>query len=480
MAARTVAVVVAAAAAAATTAAFDVDLEPCPDCPLPGWEVFDVPSYMVVPGTVAVSATDRAESSGKGTPGALPAAIETETIDNGVERPWADEGYSELITFGGYSGTGLCTMYDRTEHLNGHTKCPLKKDWYKMWRPDANSFKPDYTCWIDDMTPIQQQSKLHNPPGTHTLIGNCPKAGSPIPNATFRGGAYDFRYGGIRPQDDNPDAALYPTIAKHIEEKVADKGLKVVIKGCSGGTINSYAFLMSQTQAWRDKHIKAWIPMSPVFGGTITSLQSVLTGWQVGGGDVGRCLGRSVAIHLPSVLWMWPHPGENDADGLWNRTETLVQTPSKNYTAYDLGEMLTDMGLTRTKALWELEKHDWLDAFPPPFVDTYSYYGYGTRSPAGWIVNHDFSPETDGPDKCPPNDMKTLTRTWDDGDQYPKRSNARAGVWADAHAKAGFVLKNYGYKGQKHSCSCGVAQCTTDYACMMAKLEGKTPPANCK
>ena len=52
---------------------------------------------------------------------------------------------------------------------------------------------------------------------------------------------------GIRPQD-NPDAALYPEIAKHIEDILNSTGKKVVIRGCSGGTINGYAFLMSQVR----------------------------------------------------------------------------------------------------------------------------------------------------------------------------------------------------------------------------------------
>jgi hypothetical protein len=65
---------------------------------------------------------------------------------------------------------------------------------------------------------------------------------------------------------------------------------------------------------------------------------------------------------------MWPHPG--DKYGEWNRTEILVQTPKKNYTAYDLEEMLTDMGLALTKDLYNLEKTDLLGSFEPPMIDT--------------------------------------------------------------------------------------------------------------
>jgi len=455
----------AAASAPNKPAKYDIDLKPCPDCPKMGWEVFDVPPEFMPQSAVEVSLENM---TGIG---------ERDILDNGVERPWNGEGYSEMITFGGYSSTSLCTRYNRTEHLNGHTKCPLKKDWYHMWRPEAQSFLPDISCWIDDMTPVQKGSTLHNPPGTNTVIGTCPKAGAdPVPS--YKGGNYDFRYGGIRPQDDNPDAALYPEIAKHIEDVVekAD-GKKVVIKGCSGGTINSYAFIMSQTLEWRKKHILAWVPMSPVFGGTITSLESVLSGWQVGGGDAGRCLGRSVAIHLPSVLWMWPHPGT--VEGEWNKTEVLIMTPSKNYTAYDLDRMLTDLGLPKSQALYDLEKNDLLGKFEPPMVDTYAFYGFGIKSPAGYKFDYDFTPAVGGPTVCPPGKHTTFYREWDNGDMYPRRSNARAGVWAEAHARAGVALKNYGYKGQKHSCSCSVAECTHDYNCLMAKLKGDAPPAGC-
>eukprot|EP00035_Acanthoeca_spectabilis_P012364 m.220571 g.220571 ORF g.220571 m.220571 type:complete len:199 (-) comp15602_c0_seq3:4133-4729(-) len=159
----------------------DIDLEPCPECAYQGWEVFSVPSEMVpwpLPAQPEVNITG-----------------ERDIVDNGVERPWGDDGYSELITFGGYSGTALCTRYNRTEHIGGHDKCPLKKDWYGMWRPTAASLLPDVQCWIDDMTPIQKGNTLHNPPGTNTVIGACPPAGT-TPTPSYKGGQYDFRYGG--------------------------------------------------------------------------------------------------------------------------------------------------------------------------------------------------------------------------------------------------------------------------------------------
>mmetsp|Transcript_135052 Transcript_135052/g.190989 ORF Transcript_135052/g.190989 Transcript_135052/m.190989 type:complete len:176 (+) Transcript_135052:3-530(+) len=175
---------------------------------------------------------------------------------------------------------------------------------------------------------------------------------------------------------------------------------------------------------------------------------------------------------------MWPHPGSSE--GYWNKTEVLIMTPSKNYTAFDFDRMLQDLGLPKTLALYDLEKNDLLNKFEPPMIDTYSFYGYGISSPAGYKFDYDFKPEIDGPDKCPPGAHSTFYREWDNGDKYPRRSGARAGVWAEAHARAGVVLKNLGYKGNKHGCGCTTAECTHDYDCLMAKLKGDAPPKGCE
>jgi len=437
----------------------DPDLQLCPDCVSSGWEV------LLAPPTEPQSPDDLTYPGANLT---LPNSSETDIFHNGVERDSYGAGYSEIIAFGGYSSYGLCTRNNRTEHINNHTACPLKKDWYQMWRPTAGDIA-DLVCWNDDMIAYPEGDKLNAAPGSTTIVGSCPKPGGEIPPYTWNG--YDFRYGGVRPQD-NDYAALYPALAKYIEAKVTKTGKKVVIRGCSGGTINGYAFLMSQTKAWRQKHIMAFLAIAPVFGGTISSLKSVLNGWNVGSGSAARCVGRYVAIHLPSVLWMWPHPG--DGPGQWNKTEVLISSPTKNYTAYDLDELLKDLGLPLSSKIYSIEKKDYLDTFEPPMIDTYVFYGYGIKTEAAYKFGHNFSADTDGPLACPPSDMTALYRPWDDGDvTAPLRSTARARVWADAQAREGYVLRNAGYKGQAHACDCKTAECTKDYNCILNKLAGR-------
>lgn len=394
---------------------------------------------------------------------------------NTVNRTYEND-YSAIIDFTGYSQTGLCAKYTRSAPIDGHSECPLERDWFVLWPPVAGQYGAPGACFVDEMRAYQAGNTLNSAPGTEVRLNRCPNG---EPTDKWSGG-YDWRYGGIRPQD-NADMRLWPEIKQRVEEEYAkhDPPKKVVVKGYSGGTIASYAFLMSQTLEWRQKHVMAWVLTSPVFGGTIASLHSILAGWKRGAMD--RCSGRAAALYVPSVLWMWPRPGESKY--FWNRTETIVWTESRNYTAYDLEGMLRDMGLPKVASLYNLEKNDLLNSFAPPMIDTYAFYGYDVSTQAGFEMlgdknkRRDFSPAIDGPDVCPPQKDRAVVRPWDNGDGVGSlRSTSRAGAWEEAHQRAGIVLANRGYKGMGHSCS--AAQCKADQKCVLDKLAGK-PHGDC-
>jgi hypothetical protein len=121
---------------------------------------------------------------------------------------------------------------------------------------------------------------------------------------------------------------------------------------------------------------------------------------------------------------------------------------------------------------------DLLDKFPPPLIDTYAFYGYDKATQGGFrYAKRSFSPAIDGPDVgCPPDDKQAVVVPYDNGDGVgPKRSTARASQWKDAHAKGGFVLENYGFKGMGHSCT---GACVPVWDCVHNKLAGK-PHSGC-
>jgi hypothetical protein len=74
--------------------------------------------------------------------------------------------------------------------------------------------------------------------------------------------------------------------------------------------------------------------------GALLPVVTVNSVWILKGQNgMDKCTGRSSAMFIPSVLWMWPRPGDDEYS--WNRTEVIVYTEEKNYTAYDLPQMLT-------------------------------------------------------------------------------------------------------------------------------------------
>jgi len=53
---------------------------------------------------------------------------------------------------------------------------------------------------------------------------------------------------------------------------------------------------------------------------------------------------RGVARAMPATMWYFPRAGTN-ASISWTRDDELIVTPSKTYTAYDMVELLTDLGM---------------------------------------------------------------------------------------------------------------------------------------
>ena len=65
-------------------------------------------------------------------------------------------------------------------------------------------------------------------------------------------------------------------VARTVEKAYNLTGRKTIISGDSGGSVRSYAFLMSMGQAWVQKYIAGYIGMYGVYGGVMTSMVRVL------------------------------------------------------------------------------------------------------------------------------------------------------------------------------------------------------------
>lgn len=59
--------------------------------------------------------------------------------------------------------------------------------------------------------------------------------------------------------------------------------------------------------------------------------------------------GLTALVHaLPSAIWYFPRAGPN-ASTSWTKTDAVVSTRTKKYSAYDIAEIFTDLGFTATQ-----------------------------------------------------------------------------------------------------------------------------------
>ena len=107
----------------------------------------------------------------------------------------------------------------------------------------------------------------------------------------------------------------------------------------SMGCTMSLYFLTQQTKAWKDKYVKSLITLAGPWGGSAKSLEIFAVGTDLSDkinnipilSEILMDATRFVERTNPSLAWMMP------SSQIWSN-DVLVQTPSKNYTAANIGD----------------------------------------------------------------------------------------------------------------------------------------------
>ena len=84
---------------------------------------------------------------------------------------------------------------------------------------------------------------------------------------------YDFRYSAVS----NPDGYVNATMnmAEQLYEKTGEKVLWV---SHSMGGLWTHYIMAQASQEWKEKYIKAWVPVAPAYGGTATEVRLFASG----------------------------------------------------------------------------------------------------------------------------------------------------------------------------------------------------------
>lgn len=284
------------------------------------------------------------------------------------------------------------------------------------------------------------------------------------------GAPFDWRLGS---QSDGP---LYRNLTDLIETVFAKNGgKKVALVAPSFGPQVALGFLHQQTQEWKDKYISWFVADSPVWSGAPEALCALTSGFPLFGNKTGiqSRLVRGLAQALPSLFWLTPEPG-NDAY-TYNATESLVTTPSKNYSAGDIPSLLHDIGANKHIPVLSYMKGssslNSLNPFNPPLVNTYVIYGYNVPTPSRFIYDKDFS-RFGLPSVTP-----GVAHASGDG-IVALRSGRRSLLWEEKQKLAGKTLIHGAFEGLPHA-ECilfnGAGACFDGFVALL--VNGTVPPA---
>ena len=182
---------------------------------------------------------------------------------------------------------------------------------------------------------------------------------------------------------------------------------------------------------------------SPVWGGAPMTLFSYVGG----NGHAMQGLPPEVltliARGVPSMPWMFPRAG-TDPNASWTAADVLVQTPSKNYSAFDYLTLMLDLDqddAARAAVEFLVNDPDMLD-FAAPGVDTFVGWGSGSPTPTRLALNRDISGGV----------VLDATMLMGDGDGIvPVRSSLRSTQWRRQQAAAGKQLVIREYPGMPHA-----------------------------
>lgn len=332
--------------------------------------------------------------------------------------------------------------------------CPTQQDWQVLYPPSESMNMSEVQCWLANLAvvlnPTTQtfQSKrrgvnvrivdfggLDGMPALAALIPYWEQLGY-VEGQNMFGAPYDWRI----PTSGRPDT-FYGDLQHLVEHAYAiNNNRKVVLLAPSFGPQFVLGFLHRMTQVWKDQYIEWFVTESPVWSGVYLSLMDYVAG--EGKPKFIAGLARQEIQSLAITAWMFPRAGTNP-NITWPDTETIVSTPSKNYTAFDIAHIYSALNFTDSAALKFVSTEPDLAQFAHPGVNTLVTYGYDVDTPGPFSFPKDFVAN-----RLP--NAPSFVNVSGDG-LVPLRSSLRATAWQDDMQKEGFKLIYRGYFNQSHA-----------------------------
>lgn len=372
------------------------------------------------------------------------------------------------MVLNGVAGTVVYARLNKTH--SKHAWCDLTADWYRVWI-NAEELAPlviDCLCenmaiTFDPTTKTYSNSPgvfinatsdfggfdammyldpdvLHLVPYMAGLVKYFTGLGYTVGRDLY-GAPYDWRLCADAQQQ------YFSRLQSLIELAVQTNNAPALLVGHSMGGLMSLKFLQSMSADWKAAHIKTFVPVDAPWGGSMNALMGVISGYNFGIPAIPHDWFRDLQTSTPSMGWFQPVPGLG-YDGTFAADRVLVSTPTRNYTAFQLEQLLQDEGLTAFLAMYRQVSPLLLgDGFAAPGVDVYVIYGFNVTTHCGLQYDRAFVPGVE-----PPAPRSMFWNCTGDGDGTVNINSLQRATltWPSDPRQQGFVLNTTRIPNMEH------------------------------
>jgi len=293
-----------------------------------------------------------------------------------------------------------------------HYICDKNSDWFTLWLNLEQMIPEVVDCWVDNMKlkydPKTRKSsdndgiKIRIPgfgnsstvewldPSMRSFSGyfnkiaeNLVTRGGYVRGVNLHGAPYDFRKAA------NELGDYFDNVKQLIESTYAANGnIQVILLTHSMGSPMMLYFLLHQTQAWKDKYIRALTTLAGPWGGTVRALKVFAVGDNLGSWILSEKKLMWEQRSSPSLAWLMPQAG------FWSEDEVLVQTAERNYTRKDYKEFFDDL---KEPNAWFMRQdtENLIAGLPPPNVEVFCLHGTGVDTTEKMVYSQGEFPGTD-------------------------------------------------------------------------------------
>eukprot|EP00455_Lapot_gusevi_P034321 TRINITY_DN3779_c0_g1_i2.p1 TRINITY_DN3779_c0_g1~~TRINITY_DN3779_c0_g1_i2.p1 ORF type:complete len:315 (-),score=95.04 TRINITY_DN3779_c0_g1_i2:157-1101(-) len=203
-----------------------------------------------------------------------------------------------------------------------------------------------------------------------------------VRGVSIRAAPYDFRYTPqAMPQQISALAALIED-TYHLNNQQP-----VLLVAHSMGCRITLHLLHTQGAEWQAKYIKAYVPISGVWQGSVKLMRLMASGDNEKIPVVTALSVRGQQRTYQSNYWLLPQPGA------WSENEALLVTASRSYSAFQYADFFRDLGMADGYQQWQLVAN-LSDPSIPPAVPTFCVYGTNVSTSDAFVYGPSQFPDT--------------------------------------------------------------------------------------